>query len=99
VKLTAKEVQQMLGVADFDEVAHGYTFDRDTVDIYFADGKMIREVWGIGWGVSETRKDYRESDYFEIDYLKDGIKRWYLNKTNPKLVQLYETFNGPFNGV
>jgi len=94
-KLTALEVQQMLGVADYENIAHGYTYNRDTLDIYFQDGKIVRQVSDVD-GILLYENI---SCVFEIDFFTTDVKRWYKNRTNSKLIQLFETFNGPFNGV
>lgn len=43
--LSAKELQEMLGVEDLEVVAHGYNFDRHTVDIWFEDGTIVVETY------------------------------------------------------
>lgn len=84
--LTPKEVQEMLGVPDEEIIAHGYTLERDTVDLYFRDGLLVRNVNGVE----------QTSETFRIDphngFYPDGIKRWYKDRTNPRLISLCETF-------
>ena len=94
--LTATDVQTMLGVEDGEILAHGYTFDRETVDIYFQDGQLIRttESRGGDW-------HYEKSPNFRPEFFHGGIKRWYEGTAerglNAKLLTLFETFGAPLS--
>lgn len=87
--LLATDVQVMLGVDDLEIIAHGYTFDRDTVDIYFENGELVRRDWNE-W---KNRDFYQKSDGFDGSFFHNGIKRWYKDRTNQKVCILFETFN------
>ena len=91
-KLTAYEVQQMLGVEDFVNIAYGYTLARQTVEIYFEDNKLVRlDMVGDHYIGAKT---YARSPYFEYGFFSDSIKRFYRKKTDEKLIALFNTF-GP----
>lgn len=85
--LPASLIQEWLGVEDGDVIAHGYTFDRDTVDVFFEDGKLVRYDTPY-----DKKPKITESFEFDAAMLHNQIKRWYRNKTNPRLVVLMNTF-------
>lgn len=85
--LSAKAVQEMLGVDDCIVIAHGYTFDRNTVDIWFANHKLKRGEY------IEGKEIRRESHEFDPSFFA-GIKRFYRTQTDEKLVELFQTFGG-----
>jgi len=87
-KLTALEVQVMLGVEDLADIAYGYTFDRKTVCVYFHQGRLIREE-KKGDRDNPVRFD---SEYFEPDFFRTEIKRFYRDRTHPHLLVLFNTF-------
>lgn len=97
MKLSAKIVQEMLGVADDVIIAHGYTFDRMTVDVYFQNGNLVRDERNFG----DDSVNCLESTDFEPSYFMNQIKRWYLGNQEPdkglnsKLQGLFETFGNP----
>lgn len=84
MKMTAKQVQEMLNVEDYEVLAHGYTFDRNTVDIYFVQGYLVKVLEDGGLTAN--------SAFFEPHYFKVNIKRWYAEDFHPGLLQLFETF-------
>lgn len=91
--LSATTVQKMIEAADFDTIAHGYTFDRNTLDIYFEDGNLIRRE------TNGEKVEISKSSEFNEDFFFNNVKRWYAGtKTkglNPKLKELFETFGKP----
>lgn len=86
--LSSSEVQQLLGVADYDIIAYGYTFERHTLEVYFVDGKCIREE--TPYQKESTSKEFDQFDGEAI--LEENVKRWYDSRTNAKLVELCKTF-------
>lgn len=93
MKLKAKEVQNLLNVGDNEIIAHGYDFDRNTIDIFFDKGKLIRLKTPYG-----KNGELSESEEFEPEFFT-WIKRWYQGTPekgiNPTLVNLFETFGSP----
>lgn len=96
--LSAAEVQAMIGAVDHEIIAHGYTYDRKSVDIFFEAGELVRaeEYFERGRGWKTIR-----NDKFNPEYFFDGIKRWYLGTPerglNAKLAELFETFGRPLS--
>jgi lipopolysaccharide biosynthesis glycosyltransferase len=87
--LSAKQVQEMIGVEDLDIIAHGYTLERNTLDIWFENGTIVRHE-------SNHRKNMVNEvgeDFFNIDFFFSDVKRWYAEKFNPKLLTLIRTFS------
>ncbi len=86
--LSAVEVQEMLGVQDEVIICHGYSFERDTLDICFRTGHVVR--------ITEKRVSdtiVEDMDYnFRPDFFHDGVKRWYADSVHPKLQELFTTF-------
>lgn len=91
--LKAIEVQKLLGVEDLEIIAYGYTFERNSVEIWFENGQLVRREWNHGLD------DKKSSEFFQPLYLKDGIKRWYKGTAegglNKRLVDFFETFGCP----
>jgi hypothetical protein len=81
--LTAVEVQKLIDITDMEIIAHGYTFGRKTIDIYFDKGQLIR---------MEENKENKCSEFFDYSFFIDDVKRFYINTTNAKLIELFETF-------
>mgnify|MGYP001453146506 CR=1 FL=1 len=92
--LKATVVQAMIGAEDYMDVAYGYTFDRNTVFIYFLKGKLVRKVVQHSGQMNERVIDIWESETFDPTYFA-GVKRFYKNQTEPKLLELFETFGNP----
>lgn len=100
MKLQASEVQKMLvradgdPVRDGDVIAHGYTFERRTIDIFFKEGSLVRSV-SDGVGTEIVRVESKE---FEIEFFFNDIKRFYDDgRTNESLKNLLETFGRPLS--
>lgn len=91
-RLPASLVQEWLGVEDGEIIAHGYTFDRNTVDIWFENGKLIRREYmpREQWTDKEIKK--QESEEFEPQFFFNQIKRWYQEQTNSILIALFRAF-------
>jgi len=83
-KVLAYDVQQIIEVPDGMSIAYGYTFARDTVEIFFRQGKLVRRVAGV---------DEAESEYIEWDFFHRDIKRFYENGVHPWFIQQFETFS------
>ncbi len=90
MKLSAITVQNMLNVGDNVIIAHGYDHDRNTIDIFFENGELVREKTpykGSSW--------IDRSEEFHSTWIT-YIKRWYRGTAekgiNPTLVDLFETF-------
>ena len=89
----AVTIQHMLGVEDGDTIAHGYTFDRNTVDVFFEDGKCVKHTY---CGVHNKEISREEFEYFNgEEILHVNIKRWYTANTSEELVSWCETFGKP----
>ena len=90
MKLSAIEVQKLLNVADNVVIAHGYDHDRNTIDIFFENGELVRVKTPYGKSAWVDRAEEFHSTW--ITY----IKRWYRGTEkrgiNPTLVNLFETF-------
>lgn len=83
MRMTAAQVQHMTGTHDREVVAHGYTFERHTIEIYFEDNKIIRRVDGqIEW----------TSEMFEPNMFHQNIKRFYEQGVVPIFLALFDTF-------
>lgn len=89
----AVTVQHMLGLEDKDTVAHGYTFERKTIDIWFENGKLVREDYNIDGRDERIYVDRMESERFDPRFFTDKVKRFYRAATNEELVEWWETFN------
>lgn len=101
VKLKAAVVQDMLAVEDEVVIAHGYTLDRKTLNIFFHDGKLVREEVN-----REEPSEYEESDEFDPEFFFKDVKRWYIGipnaaepgkGLNEDLANLFETFGRPLS--
>lgn len=91
--LPAQEVQEMIDVEDFEIVAHGYTFDRNTVDIWFENGLIFRHEYKYD-PRQEIKSVSRISEtFFNASFFFADIKRWYESKFNTKLRTLMRTFS------
>lgn len=100
-KLKAVQVQYMLGASDLTLLAFGYTFDRNTLYVYFDGGKLVRLETKYGHPEPQF-VDWRASEFFDPSYLKDNVKRWYVGldqnlniagkHLNVPLRNLFETF-------
>lgn len=92
MRLSAKEVQDILGVKDCEVIAHGYTFDRQTLDVWFEYERLIR-VESNYYG-QETKR--MESDDFDPFLFRCDVKRWYMGTEergfNRRLLSLFYTF-------
>ena len=89
--LAAKFLQDHLYVDDMVVIAHGYTFDRHTVDVWFEDKKLVRIE-----EVSRDKWEHTEFDYLDGEAIfHNNIKRWYKDKTNNDLIELFESFGRP----
>ena len=86
--LTAIEAQKLIGIDDMEIVAHGYTFGRKTIDIYFNKNQLIR---------SEEDKENQCSELFDYSFFINDVKRFYIGSTNVKLIELFETFGNPLS--
>lgn len=91
MKLLAQQIQEMIDVEDNQIVAYGYTFERESVEIYFENGQLVRSEDG----------DKKYCDQFNPEFFTLNIKRWYLGTEekgfNRKLLNLLETFGCPIN--
>lgn len=87
--LTAGRVQELIGVADNVVVAHGYDFDRNTLDIFFQEGKIVKAT-DQRYGKPIL---YCQSVIFEPKFFTAGVKRWYASGFNERLRGLFETFS------
>lgn len=87
--LSAVEVQKLLGV-DLEDIAYGYTFRRDTIEIYFNEGKLVRA--DIPYGGEAV---LRQSETFDPSFFSENVKRFYRDRTNAKLALLFATFGNP----
>lgn len=99
MKLKAAQVQEMIDAEDGEVVAHGYTLDRDTLDIYFEDGRLVRSAYRRDETPHRTTSEEFESEFFFKD-----VKRWYAGDVerwragepgaglNQALADLFETF-------
>ena len=94
--LTAKQFQKMLGVADFRTILYGYTFERQSVIIFFVDGKIVRltekELFCQGSFPEETKNTVQMWEYVVPEIFRQDIKRWYANGTRPKMRHFMESF-------
>lgn len=103
MKLKASEVQMMLEVEDFAIIAHGYTLDRATLDIWFEKGELVRHEYKGNSDFGPFKEDHQRSEDFEPEYFFTNVKRWYLGKgntptgLNEKLQTLFETFGRPLS--
>lgn len=86
--LSAQQVQDMLGVDDYVVIAHGYTFERNTLDIWFEKGCIIRSETRLGSTINETGEEF-----FNADFFFTNVKRWYADRFNTKLLTLIRTFS------
>lgn len=101
MKLKAAVIQDMLAIEDEVVLAHGYTLDRRTLNIFFRDGKLVREEAN-----REEPSEYEESEDFEPDFFFKDVKRWYIGIPNADvpgkglhedLANLFETFGRPLS--
>jgi len=90
--LKAKQVQEMIGAADYDDVASGYTYNRETVEIFFEDGKIHRHTLVADPLAHPRTWKHESSEDFEPDYFLVNVKRFYRNQTFTKLNELFLTF-------
>lgn len=91
--LTALEVQKMIAVEDYDFVAHGYTFERNTLDIWFEKGNIVRQEYKPdGYGANHIVNETGEVD-FRIEFFFSDVKRWYEDSFNKELLKLICTFS------
>ena len=92
--LTAKEIQELIGAEDLETLVHGCTFGRNTLNVYFENGKLCR----IEEDLSKVVK-HETSDTFDPDFFFHDVKRWYIGKEekgiNRKLREMFETFGRP----
>lgn len=91
-------VQQLLGVPDGQVIAHGYTFDRLTVDVYFEGGVAVRRDTRLKPGTGGEEEMVSGGHWGSFDgeaLLHANIKRWYADKTLPALREWCETFGKP----
>lgn len=91
MKLLATEIQRILNVPDYNYdsnniIAYGYTFYRDTIEIYFEKGLLVRETSDRDKLLKRETSEYFEPTWFQI-------KRFYVERTNKKLIDLFKTFN------
>lgn len=93
--LTAKQVQDSFAIEDSDVVLYGYTFDRNTVEIFFHNGILCRDEQ-VERDNDNEKENYgwkrTECDVFDIDLITLGIKRYYRSKSNESFVELLESF-------
>ena len=92
--LTNKEVMTLIGAKPFDVIAHGYTFDRDTVRIVFGDemGQITLVRYEMKIPYDPFPAGTTTSYIFDANFFFHNIKRLYRDRTNPKLVELFKTF-------
>lgn len=87
--MKAADVQAMIGVEDHEVVAHGYTLDRETLDVWFAHGELVRRV------SCDRFVDLCSSEKFDPEFFFMNVKRWYRDRTNRRLAGLFEAFGRP----
>jgi hypothetical protein len=92
-RFTARQVQDMLVVEDYTDIAYGYTFDRATVCIYFEKGKLVRQDTRFHGQQNEQLVNRQESEEFDPSFFHDGIKRFYDTKVNADLLVFFNTFS------
>lgn len=93
MKLTASEVQEMIAAKDGEIVAHGYTLERETLDVWFAHGEIVRRR------TKGEFVDLSSSAEFDPEFFFASVKRWYTGTSerglNVRLAALFETFGRP----
>jgi hypothetical protein len=96
--LSAAQVQTLIGAKDGQIVAHGYTLDRYTVDVWFEQQQIVRREYQ-GAAIVGTPDDHEvgllKSFTFEPDYFFANIKRWYRDETSDALADYFATFGRP----
>lgn len=95
MRFPAISVQKwLLRVPDDTVIAHGYTFDRQTINIFFHDGYLVRHHVEKG--------TFQVAEVFDPEFFFTDIKRWYLGnqesetqRLNPTLQDWFDTFGRP----
>lgn len=90
-RLSAKQVQKLLNVEDGEIIAYGYNFDRNSVRIFFRNGFLYKEIFCTIKDREEILTTHQAYEFDPEMFFKD-IKRFYENKTNFKLIELFNTF-------
>lgn len=85
--MKAIDLINLLDVEDGDEIAYGYTGDRETVSVR-RSGEDIERVTFLKDG-TELTESFDEKGFYPIF---GWIKRWYRDSTNEKLADLCELF-------
>lgn len=91
--MKAKKVAEIAGLKNGDHVAHGYTFDRDTIDIYYEDGEFVRIISNHN-GEEIGEREF-SGVFFVPNLFTHRIKRWYADRTHREIQNLFETFGKP----
>lgn len=89
MKMLATDIQRILNVPDYhgnneEIIAYGYTFGRDTIEIYFEKGLLVRETSDRDKLLKRETSEYFEPSYFYV-------KRFYQDITNKKLIDLFDS--------
>lgn len=87
-----KFVQDYLEVEDDEVIAYGYTFERDTVEVFFRKGFLVRR--DIPQDKTKEIETINSSD-FDGNLIHLRIKRYYRDRTRAKLVDFFEAVGHP----
>jgi hypothetical protein len=86
--LTTKQFLKLIGAGPGNQLAHGYTFDRVTVDIEVSiDGEIER--WEDDKLVEKMGKEFNHT------MITRSIKRFYRERTNSRMIELFGAFGNP----
>jgi hypothetical protein len=90
--LTVAQVMEIIEASPGDKLAHGYDFERLTVDIELDnDGHMMKI---LSDHQDEVQMAWRKGpdQPFPYEWFTCNIKRFYRNRTNEAMIALFETF-------
>lgn len=90
---TVADLQRFLGVENNRVILYGYTFDRDTVVVFFEDEKLVREDYN-GYKDRYLCREWESNKQVPGSIWTEQIKRWYRNGTNARLRSLILAFGG-----
>ncbi len=93
--MTASELQTLLNVPDNTSILYGYTFERDTLVVFFQDEKLVRVTYN-NRDNCEVRF-WHESEFALSEFWGCNVKRWYPNGTNDTLRKLVAAFGNGLN--
>lgn len=82
--MLAVDVQKLIGVEDLDVIAYGYTFERNSVEIWF-ENKYLKRLT-----IFKGDSNIEQTINFNPEFF--NIKRFYRDRTNPKLIELFRAF-------